>query len=275
MKKIKSILLAFLFTVTFSSLLPCTSVSAAGASACIVPQKIADRVIPGTDCGMMLFHDAILVKTANVRPNYTYDVYYKKAGAKKWHKFKTYRMTTDDAKTKYLGHRGEYKRIVGGWFTKTLPNTKYYFKVRTRETGKWSGTEAYWTPCKSTKYRVKGRKVSWNRVKGVSGYVIETYKHVYWDRYDGTPVWVDTDQYETRWLSAGRSSYTLKKGYKVSHIYSYSKHNGIYFVDGAGCYPDDSLLEYDVGYGVSEKNYAERRKKGLMLAVYPGDDSFN
>ena len=271
MKKIKTIFIGLLSFCMLVGIIPCSNVQAVtNDTVAILPQYLSSRAC---DHGN-LFYDAIAVDIANVHPKYTYDIYYRRHGSKKYRFYKTYTehgKNQDDCdfwdNDMILGSGFKnYRNIHRMWLTRTSANTRYYIKVKTRETGRWSKTESFWSAAKNPKYKRNGRKLTWNKSKGAAGYVSEYRKYVWYEWHNGVPDYVGDYYTYGKVLSSGKRSYLVPNGYKARGVYSYTKHGKYYYVDGYGCFTNKRELT-----GLFEfirDAYKIRKNKGLNELIY-------
>ncbi len=264
MKKIKSLVIGILCVCMTAGIIPSTNVRAANdGTAVILPQYLSSRV-----CEMgNVFYDAIAFDICNIDPNYTYDIYYRKYGSKKYRFYKTYTEKGHDEREwdfwdECMSVPGiKYHNNHRMWLTRTAANTKYYIRVRTRETGRWSKTGTFWSAAKTPKYKRSGRRLTWNKSKGATGYFTESRKYVWYEWHDGVPVYFGDYYYDNKFLSSNKRSLIAPKGYSARCVYSYTKHGKYYYVDGYGCFTNKKELYYVPG--APEDAYKVRKRSGL------------
>lgn len=269
MKKLKLLCISLLCACMIIGVIPSANVQAADdGTAIIVSQYLSSRVCEKGN----VFYDAIAFDIGNINPNYTYDVYYRKYGSKKYRFYKTYTEKGHDESewdfwdkcmsvpgiTCHNNHRM--------WLIRCAANTKYYIRVRTRETGRWSKTGTFWSAAKTPKYKRNGRRLTWSKSKGATGYMAESRKYVWYEWHDGVPVYFGDYYYDDKLLPANRRSLIAPKGYSARCVYSYTKHGKYYYVDGYGCFKNKNELYYIPG--VPEDAYKLRRRVGLSQMLW-------
>lgn len=262
MNKTKKNLLVFICAMLIVSYMPCNSAQAANGSevVTILPQITTERYSSYSS----VFKDAFAFDVANFTPGYTYDIYYRPSKSKRWKLYKTYVAPNEESDDYWYFGKARPKgcsNIVHFWITKTTPNTKYYVRVKTRDTKKWSKTVAFWSTTKSPKYRKTGRTVTWNKINGASGYIVGMRRYVYWEWHDGLPVWVNNYEYYTDIVSNRTKTYICPKGYSLIGVYAYAKHGKYYYVDGYGLFSKKNKLLDAPEW--PEYTYKLRKKRGL------------
>ena len=267
MKKLKLLYISLLCACMIIGVMPSANVQAADdGTAVILTQEYSTKA---SGVGS-LFYDTIAFDMANLNPTYTYDIYYKKYGAKKYRFYKSYsaKGNEEDAfwETYMAVSQIRYHNVHRMWLTRTAANTKYCIRVKTRETGRWSKTGTFWSAAKNPKYKRNGRRLTWSKTKGAAGYIAESRKYVWYEWHDGVPVYYGNYKFNDQVLSANKRSILAPNGYSARSVYAYTKHGKYYYVDGYGCFKNKKELKIVPGF--PEEAYKLRRRVGLDNLIY-------
>lgn len=254
MSRVKNLFIVFSIALILCCF-PCTETKASNDIVAVLPQSVTEYYSSYSS----VFKDAFSFDIANITPGYTYDIYYKPSKSKRWKLYKTYTARSEEYED-FWEQKG-YRNVKHFWITKVAPNTKYNIKVKTRNTNRWTKTATFWSTTKSPKYKRSGRRVTWNKVSGASGYIVGMKKFVYWEWHDGMPVWVNDYKYYTAIVSNKTRAYTCKNGYNLIGVYAYNKHGKYYYVDGYGLFTRKKELKNVAGW--PERIYKLRKRHGL------------
>lgn len=202
-----------------------------------------------------LYDNEIYVEFKDLEPNVKYKIF-RKEGNKNWKVIKTFvaeAEISEDGSYSYEDENGicyNYDDYLEYTDKKVKSNTRYKYKLYSCDTGKYSKTETYWTAANHPKkVKQKGQKVTWKKVKGVKGYAV-----YYWKNYSFLDGYITDKKYFCKIVSAKSKSFTLPAKCKVGGVYSYTKHDGGYYLGWSGihktqgsmkAYIRDGLL-YDV-----------------------------
>lgn len=200
----------------------------------ITPQsKVTDASKVLSSCS--LYNNELSLEFDNLEPDTTYRIYRREA-KKKWKIINTFYVEEEDLNGNYEPYH-EYidKRVKS--------NTHYYYKLYACETGEYSKTESYWTPCKHPKnIKQSGQFVRWDKTKGARGYFIVYYKKYKVWSYSKDDYIVHTDSH-CELIHPNKNYFNIPNGYKLDGVCAYTKHKGLFYVDWVGTYKNESILK--------------------------------
>lgn len=182
-----------------------------------------------------LYDNEITICFAGLSPNTKYKVYRKEA-KKSWKVVKTFFKDSKDT----------YNHTFSFTDRKVKSNTRYYYKIYSYRTKKYSKSETYWTAIKHPKkFQQSGNWVTWNKVKGASGYLVWYRKH-----FSFLGGYYEDNVYYCKIISAKKTSYILPQGCKIKGVYAFTKHKDRYYLNWSGVHKTQGSMKTYVKDGV-------------------------
>lgn len=197
-----------------------------------------------------LYHNKITVQFEDLLPNTTYKLYRKEAN-KKWKVIDTFTVEAEIVENGYTykdenGVLYDYEDSYVFIDKKLKENTRYYYKLYSCDTRKYTKTESYWTAVNHPKkVKQSGNKVNWEKSKGASGYLV--YYHKHYSFLDG---YYQDNVYYYKKVSKKKTSYTIPNGYKIDGVYAYTKHNNGYYLNWSGVHSSEGSIKKYVKDGI-------------------------
>ena len=204
-----------------------------------------------------LYDNEISLSFKHLQPNTKYKIYRKEA-KKAWKVVKTFFVDVEMEETDpeegsydYVDESGIYYSV---WYDDTYhftdrrvkSNTRYYYKLYSCGTKKYSNIESYWTAVKHPKkFKQSGNIVTWDKVKGTSGYLIWYRKH--FSFLDG---YYEDNVYYCKIISKEKTSYILPNGCKIKGVYAFTKHGGRYYLNWSGIHKTQGSMKTYVKNGI-------------------------
>ena len=206
-----------------------------------------------------LYSNALTIGICDTKPGQMYKLYRRQAGTKKWKKVQTFKMGSDEIYRCMIVQRNYkdwfYEKISQDDFymvecrnTKLKPSTKYYYRVYSCKDKKFSKSVAYWTAPQHPEEKQVGNYLRWNKVKGVTGYIID-YQKQYATNYDSCQ----------KIVPASCNYWRVPKGYDVQGVFAFSKHGKYYYISDMAIYEDkyemlDDIRKGDIYFNLRRKH---------------------